>query len=381
MITTVRDTSNVTSIRRVTDIAKKIDVLEPDSAPLIQLSKKMSKRVAINPSFNWLEEEALSKTSAISYSTGYTTGATVLDVTTGDGSLFRAGDVVKNTRTGEQYLVSSVATDALTVSRAWGTTAAAAINDADVLLIVGNANQENATARAILTADQTPKTNYTQIFRTPFGISRTANNSEMYGGNDLKHQRMTQLIEHQKTIERAFLFGEPKEDTSGTHPRRATGGIDHFIATNSTGAGGTLTETEFDDFLRTGFRYGSKTKWLFAAPIVTAAISFWAKGKLLTVAKDKTYGISVSQYLTPFGVVNIVNHNLFNETTIFSGYAFLLDLQSPAYRYLANSDTKLKTNIQANDADGEEDEYISECGLEFSQEKKNSVLTNVTSYS
>lgn len=381
MITTVRSTGNVTAIRRVVDIAKKIDVLEPDAAPLIQLSKKMEKRVAINPSFNWLEEDSLAKTSAISYSTGYTTTDTSLVVTTGQGARFRAGDVVKVVGTGEQLLVTAVSTDTLTVGRAWGVTAAANIANAAVLLIVGNANQENSTSRAILTADQTPKTNYTQIFRTPFGISRTADNSEMYGGNDLKHQRMVQLIEHQKTIERAFLFGEPKEDTSGTHPRRATGGVDYFISTNATDAGGTLTESEFDDFLRTGFRYGSKTKWLFCAPIITAALSFWAKGKLMTLPKDKTYGIAVTQYVTPFGVVNIVNHNLFAETTVYSGYGFLLDMDSPAYRYLANSDTKLKTHIEANDADGEQDEYISECGLEFSQEKKNSQLTNVTSYS
>lgn len=44
MITKTRDTYNVTAIRRVVDIAKKIDVLEPDSAPLTQLTKKVEKR-------------------------------------------------------------------------------------------------------------------------------------------------------------------------------------------------------------------------------------------------------------------------------------------------------------------------------------------------
>lgn len=379
MISTLRGTGNVTSIRRVIDIAKKIDVLEPNAAPLLQLTRKMSKRVAVNPSFNWLEEESLTRYSAVNYSTNYTSGATSILVD--DDTVYRIGDVVKDVSTGEQLLVTNVVTNTLTVSRAWGATSATTISDGEVLLIVGNANQEGATARAILAGDQTPKTNYLQIFRTPFGVTETANNSEMYGGNDLEHQRMMQLIEHQKEIERAFWFGEPKEDTSGTHPKRATGGVDYFISTNAKDASGTLTESEFDDFLRTGFRYGSKTKWLFAAPIITAAISYWAKGKLLVAPKDKTYGMDVTQYVTPFGVVNIVNHNLFAETTVYSGYAYLLDMDSLAYRYLANRDTKLKTNIQANDADGEEDEYITECGLEFSQEKKNAVLYNVTSYS
>ena len=379
MITQIRGTGNLNSIRRVVDVAKKIDVLEPDSAPLTLLTKKMDKRVAVNPEFNWMEEESLVKSDAINNGAGYAAGLTALTVDA--GTKFRAGDVVKVTRTGEQMLISSVATHVLTVIRGWGSTAAAAIVDDDPLLIVGNANQEHATKRDVKIGDIAKKTNYTQIFRTPFGISRTANKSDTNGKNDLAHQRMMQLIEHQKEIERAFWFGEPKEDLTGTHPRRATGGVDYFISTNATDAGGALTELEFDGFMRTGFRYGAKTKWLFAAPIVVSAINYWAKSKLQTKVDDKTYGISVMKYSTPFGVVNIVTMNLFTEVTLYSGYAYLLDMESLSYRYIAESDTKLKTNIQDNSADGEEDEYISEVGLEFSQEKKNSLLYNVTSFS
>jgi len=379
MITTVRNTSNVTAIRRIVDISNKIDVLEPDSAPLTQLMKKIEKRVAVNPVFNWMEEASLTKTDQVNNSGGYTSGA--LSVIVDNGSRFRAGDVVKVVATGEQALVTAVSTNTLTLTRAWGSTAAGVLADDGVLLIVGNANQEHAEKRFIKIADQTPKTNYTQIFRTPFGISRTADNSEMYGGKDMKHIRMMQLIEHQKEMERAFWFGEPKEDTTGTHPIRATAGVDFLLSTNATDAGGTLTEAEFESFLRTGFRFGGKTKWLFCAPIVTSAISYWAKAKLQTVSKDKTYGIAVKEYLTPFGTLNIVNMNLFSETTVFAGYAYLLDLDGLAYRYLANSDTKLRTNIQDNSADGQEDEYLSEVGLQLSQERKGAVLFNVTDFS
>ena len=87
------------------------------------------------------------------------------------------------------------------------------------------------------------------------------------------------------------------------------------------------------------------------------------------------------EYLTPFGTVNLVTMNLFTEVTLYSGYAYLIDVEGLGYRYLDNSDTKLKTNIQANDADGQEDEYITECGLQFNNEKKSALLYNVTSYS
>lgn len=377
--TTIRSTNNVVAGRKVVDIAKKIDVLEPDSAPLTLLTKKIDKRVAVNPEFKWIEEESLTKTDQVNDGTGMLAGDTTMTVD--NGSRFRAGDVVKIPRTGENVLVTAVATNDLTVTRGWGSTAAAAINDNEPIIIIGNANQEHATKRAMIIGDQTIRTNYTQIFRTPFGISRTAANTEMYGGKDLAHIRMMQLIEHQKEIERAFWFGEPKEDLTGTHPRRATGGVDYWISTNATDAGGALTQIEFNTFLRTGFRYGSKKKWLFAAPIVVEAISYWASQKLQVSVNEKTFGISIMEYLTPFGVVNIVNMNLFTEVTLYSGYAYLIDVEGLAYRYLDNSDTKLKTNIQANDADGQEDEYITECGLQFNNEKKSALLYNVTSYS
>ena len=379
MINVPRSTGNTVAIRRVVDIASKISVLEPDASPLLTLTKKIDKKVAINPKFNWLEEESLNKVDTVDYSTNYTSGATEIRVD--NVSRFRAGDVVKDVTTGEQLLVSALAgTDSLTVLRGWGTTSATTISDGEYLVVVGNANEEMATKRVAKIADQTDKTNYLQIFRTPFGISRTAENSEMYGGKDMAHQRMMQLIEHEKEIERAFWFGEPKEYTSGTHYRRATGGVDYWISTNATNASGTLTETEFEDFLRTGFRYGSKTKWLFASPLIVQAINSWAKDNIRILPKEKTFGINLAQWMTPFGIVNIVLTNLFTETPTFAGYAYLIDPEQLTYRFLANSDTKLKTNIQDPSADGEEDEYISEVGLQFMNEKKAAQLYGVTSF-
>lgn len=379
MISTIRSTGNIVAARRVVDISNKIDVLEPDSAPLTQLTKKIEKRVAINPEFKWQEEESLVKTDQINNGAGYTSADTSIVVD--NGSRFRAGDVVKVVASGEQLLVTAVSTNTLTVLRAFGTTAAASAADNAVLLIVGNANEEFATKRTAKIGDPTIRTNYTQIFRTPFGISRTMDKSEVYGKNDLAHQRMMQLIEHQKEIERGFWFGEPKEYTSGTHPRRTTGGVDYWISTNATDMGTTMTEAEFEAFLRTGFRYGSKTKWLFAAPIFLSAISFWAKDNVRVAPTDKTFGINVQQWMTPFGMVNIVLNNMFAETTVYGGYAYLMDIEGLAYRYMADSDTKLKTNIQDNSADGEEDEYLTECGLEFNNEKKSAVAYNTTDFS
>ena len=66
------------------------------------------------------------------------------------------------------------------------------------------------------------------------------------------------------------------------------------------------------------------------------------------------------------------------QSAVYGGYAIGVDPQSPRYRYLKGRDTKLRRNIQANDADAWQDEYLTEAGLEFKSEKWNFLLTGVT---
>lgn len=378
LISGTRGTYNINTDKRVVDMSKKIDLLEPDVSPLKVLSKRLSSKVAINPKFNWLEDEGAPLKDAVNYSTGYTAGATSIVVD--NGTYFTVGDVLKAPATGEQALVTTISTNTLTLSRGWGSTSAGTLADDAELVIIGNANEEGATKRTLKTVKETTKTNYTQIFRLPFGATETNKASEMYGGSDLAHVRMAKGIDHQKQIEMAFWFGEPKEDTDGTHPKRATGGVDYWISTNATDASGTLSETEFDTWLRSGFRYGSKVKFVFASPLIMSAITSWGKSALQLLPKDQTYGLTINRYQHALGSVNLINVPLFSDFTTYAGYAYMLDMESLAYRYLTGRDTKLKTNIQDNSADSEEDEYLTECGLELKQEKKHSVLTGVTSY-
>lgn len=380
ILSVTRGTANINTDKRVIDMRDKIDVLEPDASPLKVLTKKLASRVAINPKYNWLEDEGAPMADAINYSTGYTTTDT--QVVVDHGSYFAAGDVLKVPGTGEQLRVTDVSTNTLTISRGWGSTSAGNLANNAELVVIGNANEEGTTKRTLKSVQEVTKTNYTQIFRLPFGVTETNKNSEMYGGQDLAHVRMMKGIDHQKQIELGFWFGEPKEDTdTGTHPIRATGGVDYWISTNVTAdANGTITEAEFDTWLRSGFRYGSKVKFVFAAPLIMSAITSWAKSKLQLLPKDETYGLTIVRYQHALGAVNLVNVPLFSDFSTYSGYAYLLDMESLGYRYLSNRDTKLKTNIQDPSADSEEDEYLTECGLELRHERKHSVLTGVTTY-
>lgn len=363
------------SIRGI-DMAQTIMELQPDSAPLTILTKRLSQASAIDPKIQWAESDLAPRFSATSASA--LVGDTTINVTAGTGVNFGAQDTVLNTRTLEMIRVTSVATDALTVVRGVGTTAAA-MNSGDELLILGSAAMEGDTSKASRTQNPNVVSNYLQIFRKPVELTETQRNSQqLVTPQDWDYQTKHIGIEHYKDVEYANLFGSPAEDTSGTHARRYTGGVNHYIATNVTAVGGSLTEATFWGALKTMFRYGNRTKLLLASSTMVAALNGFPRGKVQVVDQNaNTYGVNVTQYQSPFGLLNVVNHWLL-EGTKFGGYGFVIDLTQLKYRCLQNRDTHIRENIQAPDADTRKDEYLTECGLQFGLEKMHGVFTGVT---
>ncbi len=377
-ISGVRSTANINQDQRVVDMHKSIALLEPNAAPLTVLLKQIKgkSKIAINPEFKHLEDELAPRWDTVNDASDMTSGDTTMTVD--NGTYFSVNDVILVPRTGEQLLVTAISTNDLTVTRGWGTTTAVAILDDDPVTILANASEEGSDAPTPKTTKPTTVTNYTQIIRTPFSVTGTEDASELYGGRDMTYLSKKAGIEHKKDIERAFLFGEKKEDTSGSTPRRFTGGLDQWITTNRTDASGALTEAEFETMLRSVFRYGSARKTLMASPLLISAINSWAAGKLQTVSSDKTYGIDIKQFLSGHGTLNIVKHNLLEES--YAGMGFIIDTDNIGYRHMAKRDTKLKTNIQDNDSDTRMDEYMTEAGLHVFQEKTMGVIEGITSY-
>lgn len=301
---------------------------------------------------------------------------------TSSGYIFTTGDVVRNMRTGECMVVGTVAATTVQLHvRAFGTTAAAAGLDGDELFIIGNVNEENSGARNVNTTRSAKLTNYTQIFKTSIAVSGTEDASNLYGGKDLPYLRAKKGTEHALDIERALWLGEKKYDVTGTqsHPRRATGGILEFVLSGNSfvqNQGGALTAPDFNTFLREGFTYGNETKYLFAGGLVIQAINEFARGQIQTKVAQDNYGVKVSEYMTAFGTIKIVHNPLFVGDV--AGYAFLLDMDCFGYRYMNGRDTRLETNVQANDVDGIVDQYVTEAGLERKQAPRCALLKGVT---
>lgn len=381
--------------RLIVDAVDKVFLLEANKHPLVTLltqvqasdgaykgSRIMSASTG-NPEFKWFEDVYGGRYARVAGAV--TAAATSADVT-GAGSssayIFTVGDVVKNARTGENFIVTAITdADTIAITRSVGATAAAAMVAGDGLFIVGNANEENGAARNVNTTRSTPQTNYTQIFKTTIALSGTEDAAKLYGGRDLPYLRSKKATEHALDIERALWWGLKDSDTGGTqgHPRRFTGGVQEFIEGGNSyiqNQGGALTAPDLNTFLREGFTYGNSTKMLFAGGILLQSINEIARGQILTSVGDTQYGVKISKWMTAFGDVNVVHNPLFVED--YAGYGFMLDMECFRYRYMEGRNTKLMTNIQAPDVDGVVDQYLTECGLERKQAPRHAIIKGVT---
>lgn len=379
-VTGTRSTGNITSNKIVIDMSNDIALLEPNEAPFMSFMKLAKRNVlaCTSPKFEWLEDDLGARWDAINLLAGYLSTDTAIVVD--DGTIFTARDIIKIPRTGEVISVTSIATNTLTVVRGYGTTTAAALVDNDPLVIVGNANEEGATSRTIKSTLEVPKFNYAQIVRTSFGVTNTDDHTKMYGQKDLAYQRRKKGVEHKIDMARAFYFGEKKLDTTGTNPRRTTAGLLSFLTENNYDAGGALTQSEFDNNIsEVVFKYGSKNKILLCSARMLSVINGWAMGKLTVNDTAAKFGLSIMEYITPFGTYSLMNDSKMLEGAVYGGYGIVIDPENIKYRYLEGRDTKLNTNIQAPDADETKEEYITECGLEVRMPKTHAVITGVTS--
>jgi len=380
--TGIKGTGNL-GVTRQYDIADVISLLDVNRYPLLAIltnagkdpvtkqGKAMKKKETTDPEFKWFEDE---------YGKRKLTGSGTIDpdggdlTITGESQYCQVGDVILVALQKWVFEIT-VIVDANTVTvgaEKGGATGAAASAVGDVW-IIGNANEEGSGLREIKSTTISQPYNYCQIFKTPIGITETAKNTKGWTKeNDFDYQRKKKAVEHMVDIERAFLFGKRNEDTSGTHPKRFTGGILDRIATYATAS--VDTEAEFESWLENAFAHGNVEKYLFAAAAIISMVNSWAKGKLQIVDKAKSYGLQIIDYISPHGIVHMIKHPLLTGTT-YGNYGMMLDMETLTYRYLSNRDTKLKTNVQDPGEDSQVDQYLTECGLQMEQESRHAIMS------
>jgi hypothetical protein len=384
IVTGIRDPGSTVAQRIIADVQDEILLYMPSAAPLTTLSGMMrKKRETTQYAFDWLEKDEFPR-SVTNTTVDAVGNVTTVAVTAGQGVRVAPNFVLRNRTTGEQMLVTAVATDSLTVVRGIGNGGVGlAIANGQILDFLRAVYPDGAGIGTMKSIKEDRKFNYTEIVRTPFGFTGRQMNTDMYGGKDPMTEKKWHGIEHAKSLENSMFFGKRHTQNAASGMIQSfTGGLESFIATNVWDlAGLNLTERAFVEFLEFGMKWGrggsnerggDATKYLFASRSWLTEIEFFAKPRIQYRPIDKRIGLKAGFYDTTHGTVVLV------MTPILDGAhadkAFLVDMNHIRYAYHQGRDTKLLDNRQANDIDGESFEYMTDFGAQIELEAAHGIL-------
>ena len=387
-------------------------------APLTAILSKMASEAVDDPQFHWWTESFQNQGGDVD---GVYTGADLGTTTSADpsaGSIhyvkvaaavaghFRVGhqailrdedDYTKDVNGKIVQVVSNGADSYVGFKYLQGMSSVDPNSDYDRILIIGNVNPEGGVMPDAIAYDPVKWYNYTQIFRTPLSITRTAQKTRLRTGDQYQKAKMQALEYHSVEMEKAFLFGYPTEGTgSNGKPERTTMGLINAIRgiPNSDFGGypGTYTdyngvvshfptehsattwldggESWIDTQLEKIFRYGDQEKMCLCGNQALMGIQRLIKtyGQFTFTPKTTAYGLKVMEWVTAFGTINLITHPLFNLEPTLRGSAVIFEPKNIMYRYV--DDTTFyaegdKQNTGQGRIDGKSEEYLTEAGLEY----------------
>lgn len=375
----------------------KVAMLDKDTSQFSTMLMKLPVSTAKSFKEQWQEDQYLPRNTALSASA--TSADTTFALTSGEGAYAKVGDTALFVQTGERIRITGVSTSAWTAVRAIGTVTAASAASGTTnggIVILAGSNEEGARRPTALVTAKTSNYNYVQRIRNTYEYTGTDEWNVHYSGNPLAYQRRKIAVEHKRDIENQVWFGARSYTAAGAVTSKAQstfGGIDSFISTNITDAGGTFDKGELQDFLRSGLEYGDPSrKVFFCAPIVAQVCSeFLQDSTWITAPADSNvYGVKVDFVIS--GVsgakIPVIVKNDWKRMGEGSGKhvgsrGYLVDMTevelvkapptSRGPRYLS-----LYQQIQENDEDLSAEEYFSELTLKVKNEKAHSLLTGVT---
>ena len=389
----LRGTGQFDNDHRPKNYRELFTLLEPNgNAPLNALLAMGQSQSTDDPEYKNFRDELPERRLQIDNGVGYDANATSLAIDAGDDNKFAvAGAIIVSAATGEVMLVTADTTGTtLTVSRNIGGTAFS-ITDDDELFISGFADKENGVTPTAISFDATVTTNYCQIFKTAFGVSNTLAATRLRTGDKESEAKTKALKLHMSDLERAMFFGRKAELNGATsQPTRFTGGLINAmsnvvdLATDFAAHGGSsagqMTEEGFDALLiSTVFKYGSSSKIAFVGETVANQLQQMGKDRWSPNSVEGAYGVNLTKYKTFAGDLMVHLHPQFRQIPHMKTAMVIVDFPNLVYRHLDGRDTQLLENRQGNGQDGKVHEYLTECGLELTQDKVHAYIKGWTS--
>ncbi len=378
------------------EIRDKILMYGPNISPLTLISSKSKSRSVSNPKYQIMHDKQLPRFDRVNNGGGYNTTDVTIAVDTGE--LFRPYDMVRVTRTAENFLVTAVSSDNLTVERAYDTTGngtGVAMLDNDELMIIGNAMSEKQASPQSLVPDPTTITNFIQRFSRVTNVTEQRIHTDEFGEPELERIKKHATVELKKDLEYAFMFGKPLQDIEAASPldgalqqtRHLTGGLQHWIdsaaSANAHDAGGTITQTQLWDWVQPLFENMPEdtTNQDMELMALCSAKAFrvfhtWGIPAVEISEKSKSYGLQLRTYLTPVGKLTLVQDYILRGDE-YDNWMFIVNPGDVEYVYQQGMDVQLKSDIQANDVLEQKDELYGFVGFGLNRPELHAYIKNM----
>lgn len=345
---------------------------------LLALTSLLGTEPAESPDYNWFVRNPVRR-SVHSAAAEADTAETTLTFDDADGNNVNAfltsGTLLENRRTGEHVRVAADSTGSTaSVVRAQGDTAAAAIDDNDVWLIVGYAGEEGTGARRAIFEIADPVKNYLQEFKATSDVTRLLAGSNLRSTEDQRLEGQAYALETLSNDIEFAMFNGRRGASVGANGGRiyTTGGLRDGIsraglaASNSLAGGGSSgTElTPFIQFLSNALEKGGSERIAFCGPKAYSAISLYANSGVAgfeITGSETEFGMHIKTIETPMGPVHLVRHPLFANDEATKGDMFIVDLTS--IKQKVGQPIVLEEDIQIPGYTKATDQYIAQLGI------------------
>ena len=425
----MRGTGDWVANQRPENWRQQILYLYPNGmAPLTAILSMMGSEAVDDPRFHWWTQEQTAVGGAVAgvftlpdLSNAYVTGGVAGDVvyvqiTTVLANRIREGHQIL-LRDASDYRVDVVgkitgvtrgttnSVLAVTLLEADNNSPDHDLSDCDTFKIIGNMNPEGGEMPDAIALNPTEVYNYTQIFRTPLSMTRTALKTKLRTPEQRQKAKSEALEMHSWEMELAFLWGIRTQNLGDNgKPERTTMGVINFIrqyaAANCSDftldpayAGDDWTDSGeiwLKNILEQVFRYGASEKLClcgsgFLLGIDALASAYGTSLNVVTMAPGaKTYGMRIREWVTPFGSIYMKTHPLFSYDATTRNMGILLEPKELKYRYIDDTTFYGENNSKDHSfgygqrrVDGINEEYLTECGLEFGLAQKCGLLNGV----
>ena len=278
------------------------------------------------------------------------------------------------------YVSTYTSGSAVTITAMDGTNITAVAAIGGYIKKLGSRNPEYNTPRNATATQEVAVTNYLTIFNESVEMtSREQGAKHFTNGRSYDEQVQKRVEEMKQMFERNLMFSTSSgRVTTGSSPVTWGKGFLGTVVTNKISY--TLaTEDALDAFLQGVFDTGgSDSRDFYLGANLTTAVNKILKDKYqITAIPAKEYGVNLSRYLTPFGMVNVYWNPRMDGK--FTNYGYAVDWENIKMRYMAN-DTKgtqkfrIEEDVQAMGASSQKCKIYADIGIEIPNEIKHGIF-------